>query len=145
MYIYYFINKRRFGEYKSNGLFVNELLIIMVLFYLQHAMFLRTKLPATASLNDYLEYIKSFPLNDDPSLFGMHSNADISYAQAEAYACLTTLLNTQSRELGVVTTNIEELTTQITKDMLSTISEPFDLIAMQVRYGWTYFCICIKK
>ncbi|XP_077275648.1 dynein axonemal heavy chain 1 [Temnothorax americanus] len=96
------------------------------------------QLPAAASFNDYLEYIKGFPLNDDPSLFGMHSNADISYAQAEAYACLATLLNMQPRELGVVTASVEEVTSQITKDMLSTISEPFDLTAMQARYPILY-------
>ncbi|TGZ44717.1 Dynein heavy chain 1, axonemal [Temnothorax longispinosus] len=105
---------------------------------LKHATFSCTKLPAAASFNDYLEYIKGFPLNDDPSLFGMHSNADISYAQAEAYACLATLLNMQPRELGVVTASVEEVTSQITKDMLSTISEPFDLTAMQARYPILY-------
>lgn len=95
------------------------------------------KLPA-AAFNDYLEYIKSFPLNDDPSLFGMHSNADISYAQVEAYACLTTLLNMQPRKLAtqetIATTSMEEVTSQITLDMLSTISAPFDLMTIQTRY-----------
>lgn len=73
-------------------------------------------------------------MNDDLSLFGMHSNADISYAQAKAYACLATLLNLQPRELGVAATSVEEVTTQITEDMLVTIPELFDLIAMQTRY-----------
>lgn len=92
------------------------------------------KLPAAASFNDYLKYIKGFPLNDDPSLFGMHSNADISYAQVEAYACLATLLNMEPKKLGVATTTMEEVTSQITKDMLSTIPKPFDLMAIQARY-----------
>lgn len=91
-------------------------------------------MPDAASFNDYLEYIKSFPLNDDPSLFGMHSNADINYAQAEAYACLATLLNMQPSELGVATTRVEEVTSQITEDMLSTVPKPFDLTAIQARY-----------
>jgi len=64
----------------------------------------------------------------------MHSNADISYAQAEAHACLTTLLNMQPRELDVATTSVEEVTTQITKNMLATMPESFDLIAIQARY-----------
>ncbi|XP_039313454.1 dynein heavy chain 1, axonemal [Solenopsis invicta] len=96
------------------------------------------QLPAATSFNDYLEYIKGFPLNDDPSLFGMHSNTDISYAQAEAYACLTTLLNMQPRELGVAATSVEEATTQIIKNMLSTIPKPFDLIEIQARYPLLY-------
>ncbi|KYN02640.1 Dynein heavy chain 1, axonemal [Cyphomyrmex costatus] len=96
------------------------------------------QLPAVASFNDYLEYIKGFPLNDNPSLFGMHSNADISYAQAEAYACLTTLLNMQPRELGVTVTSVEEVTTQIAKNMLAMMPESFDLITMQTRYPMSY-------
>ncbi|XP_018339413.1 PREDICTED: dynein heavy chain 1, axonemal-like isoform X2 [Trachymyrmex septentrionalis] len=96
------------------------------------------QLPAAATFKDYLEYIKDFPLNDNPSLFGMHSNADISYAQAEAHACLTTLLNMQPRELDVAATSVEEVTTQITKNMLATMPESFDLIAIQARYPMSY-------
>ncbi|XP_011704198.1 PREDICTED: dynein heavy chain 1, axonemal-like, partial [Wasmannia auropunctata] len=96
------------------------------------------QLPAAASFNDYLDYIKGFPLNVDPSLFGMHSNADISYAQAEAYTCLATLLNMQPRELGVAAASVEEVTSQITKNMLATIPGSFDLIAMQARYPLLY-------
>ncbi|XP_018365084.1 PREDICTED: dynein heavy chain 1, axonemal-like [Trachymyrmex cornetzi] len=96
------------------------------------------QLPAAATFKDYLEYIKDFPLNDNPSLFGMHSNADISYAQAEAHACLTTLLKMQPRELGVAATSVEEVTTQITKNMIATMPESFDLIAMQARYPMSY-------
>ncbi|XP_012056092.1 PREDICTED: dynein heavy chain 1, axonemal-like [Atta cephalotes] len=96
------------------------------------------RLPAAATFKDYLEYIKDLPLIDNPSLFGMHSNADISYAQAEAHACLTTLLNMQPRELDVATTSIEEVTTQITKNMLATMPESFDLIAIQARYPMSY-------
>lgn len=54
-----------------------------------------------ATFEEYIEYIKTFPLNDDPALFGMHPNADISFAQAETYACLNTLLALQPREVGI--------------------------------------------
>lgn len=73
-------------------------------------------------------------MNDNPSLFGMHSNADISYSQTETYACLSTLLSVQPKEVGIAAASIEELTAQITKDMLSSIPESFDLIAIQTRY-----------
>lgn len=35
--------------------------------------------------SDYVTYIKSLPVNDDPALFGLHSNADITFAQSETY------------------------------------------------------------
>lgn len=93
------------------------------------------KLPAAASFNDYLEYIKGLPLNDDPSLFGMHPNADITCAEAEMYTCLATLLSMQPREVGIAAASIENITIQITNDMLATIPELFDLIAMEARYN----------
>ncbi|ENN79658.1 hypothetical protein YQE_03893, partial [Dendroctonus ponderosae] len=37
------------------------------------------QLPATSMFLDYMDYIKTFPINDDPVLFGMHPNADITY------------------------------------------------------------------
>ncbi|KAG7197918.1 hypothetical protein KM043_016155 [Ampulex compressa] len=91
------------------------------------------QLPAEATLNEYIDYIRTFPLNDDPALFGMHPNADISCAQAETYACLDTLLALQPRELGTVAASADEVTTQLAKDMLSTIPESFDLWAIQRR------------
>ncbi|CAB0035010.1 unnamed protein product, partial [Trichogramma brassicae] len=51
--------------------------------------------PGNTTFLDYVNLIKSFPINDVPGLFGLHSNADISYAQAETYACLNTLLELQ--------------------------------------------------
>ncbi|XP_072745723.1 dynein axonemal heavy chain 1 [Anoplolepis gracilipes] len=96
------------------------------------------QLPAAASFNDYLEYIKGLPLNDNPSLFGMHSNADITCAQAETYTCLATLLSVQPRELGIVAASIEEITIQIINNMLATMPELFDLITMEARYPISY-------
>ncbi|RLU27111.1 hypothetical protein DMN91_000910 [Ooceraea biroi] len=130
------LERRKFGPLGFNVSyeFTNgDLAICMsqLYMYLMEYDILPFKLPATASFNNYLDYIKGFPLNDDPSLFGMHSNADISCAQAETYACLATLLSLETKEIGVAAVSIEEVTTQITNDMLATIPEQFDLIAMQ--------------
>lgn len=111
----------------------------IMLYLLYHVAFSCMKLPTTASFDDYVEYIKDLPLNDDSSLFGMHSNADINCAQAEAYACLATLSNMQSKDFGAATANVEEVTSEITNDMLAIIPELFDLIEMQMRYYCTIF------
>lgn len=39
-------------------------------------------------MEEYTQYIRSLPLNDDPSLFGLHPNANITYAVTETNACL---------------------------------------------------------
>ncbi|EFN73504.1 Dynein heavy chain 1, axonemal [Camponotus floridanus] len=96
------------------------------------------QLPVAALFDDYLEYIKGLPLNDNPSLFGMHSNADITCAQAETYICLATLLSIQPRELDIAAASSEEITIQIINDMFATMPELFDLITMQERYPISY-------
>ncbi|XP_076646459.1 dynein axonemal heavy chain 1 [Halictus rubicundus] len=96
------------------------------------------QLSETATFEEYIEYIKTFPLNDEPEMFGMHANADISCAQAETYSCLETLLALQPREVGAAAASTEEVTTQIAEDMLSEMPGTFDLVAMQTKYPVLY-------
>lgn len=93
----------------------------------------KLQLAETATFGEYIEHIKTFPLNDEPSMFGMHPNADISFAQAETYACLNTLLALQPREVGAAAASTEEVTTQLAQEMLSTMPPNFDLQAMQLK------------
>ncbi|CAK9809640.1 Dynein axonemal heavy chain 1 [Anthophora quadrimaculata] len=96
------------------------------------------KLEDTATYEEYIEYIKTFPLNDDPALFGMHANADISFAQTETYSCLNTLLTLQPREIGTAAASTEEVTSQLAEDMLNTIPPTFNLAAVQKKYPVLY-------
>lgn len=79
--------------------------------------------------------MNTLPLNDNPSMFGMHPNADISCAQGETYACIETLLALQPREVGAAASSVEEVTTQIAEDMISTMPQTFNLAVMQLRYS----------
>ncbi|KZC03876.1 Dynein heavy chain 1, axonemal [Dufourea novaeangliae] len=96
------------------------------------------QLPETATFEEYIEYIKTLPLNDEPAIFGMHPNADISCAQAETYSCLETLLALQPREVGAAAASTEEVTNQLAVDMLSDMPETFNLAALQARYPVLY-------
>ncbi|CAK9804539.1 Dynein axonemal heavy chain 1 [Anthophora plagiata] len=96
------------------------------------------QLEDTATFEEYIEYIKTFPLNDDPTLFGMHANADISFAQTETYSCLNTLLTLQPREIGTAAASTEEVTSQLAEDMLQTIPPTFSLAAVQRKYPVLY-------
>ena len=44
-------------------------------------------------IENVLEYIESLPNVDDPMIFGMHSNANISYLQQEGNNMIRTILN----------------------------------------------------
>jgi len=44
-----------------------------------------------------MAYIRSLPINDTPEIFGLHDNANITFAQNETYAMLGTLLLLQPK------------------------------------------------
>lgn len=49
------------------------------------------------TLQGYLSYIKGLPLNDMPEIFGLHDNANITFAQNETYALLGAIIQLQPR------------------------------------------------
>lgn len=52
-------------------------------------------------LQGYLSYIKGLPLNDMPEIFGLHDNANITFAQNETYTLLGTIIQLQPRSSSV--------------------------------------------
>lgn len=76
---------------------------------------------------DYLDYIKTFPINDQPELFGLHPNADITYAQSQTYSCLATLLKLQPRQVGGTAASQEEVTATSAKSILSQLPKQYNL------------------
>lgn len=44
-----------------------------------------------------MEYIKSLPINDTPEIFGLHENANITFAQNETFAALGSLVKLQPK------------------------------------------------
>ncbi|PVD20700.1 hypothetical protein C0Q70_18859 [Pomacea canaliculata] len=57
-------------------------------------------IPNVKSCQDYLDYINSLPASDTPEVFGLHSNADITYQSKTAQTVLTTILNIQPKDSG---------------------------------------------
>lgn len=76
---------------------------------------------------EYLEYIRKLPLNDEPQLFGLHSNADISCAQAYTYTCLSTLLLLQPKQVGGAAASSEDVTTNAALGILDILPKTFNL------------------
>ena len=44
-----------------------------------------------------MAYVKSLPINDTPEIFGLHENANITFAQNETFAQLEALLSLQPK------------------------------------------------
>ncbi|XP_063366022.1 dynein axonemal heavy chain 1-like [Cydia amplana] len=94
---------------------------------------------ASATIDDYTKYIRSLPLNDDPSLFGLHSNANISYAMSETAANLNTLRNLQPRDAsGEGGLSAEEKTERAAKEILSSLPPKLDLGYIAATYPVSY-------
>ena len=45
----------------------------------------------------YLDYIRTLPINDAPEIFGLHENANITYAQNETSSLLGSILLLQPK------------------------------------------------
>ncbi|KAJ3083598.1 Dynein heavy chain 6, axonemal, partial [Rhizoclosmatium hyalinum] len=53
--------------------------------------------PSDLDLNGFKAYIDSLPFSEEPSIFGMHENANISYQMQEAKRVIRTILEVQPR------------------------------------------------
>lgn len=53
--------------------------------------------PADGKIDVYRNYIESLPLNDNPQIFGLHDNANITFMAAESDRIVETILSIQPR------------------------------------------------
>jgi len=49
---------------------------------------------------DYLAYIETLPLHENPEVFGLHENANITYQQQETDNMMNTVIDIQPRVGG---------------------------------------------
>jgi len=54
----------------------------------------------TGSLEDFREFVQTFPLSEHPEVFGMHENANITFMKQESEKVLNVVLSIQPREAG---------------------------------------------
>ncbi|CAK9798189.1 Dynein axonemal heavy chain 6 [Anthophora quadrimaculata] len=54
--------------------------------------------PVYTTLQKYKDFVETFPIIDDPEIFGMHENANISYQLKEAQFIMNTILMVQPQE-----------------------------------------------
>ena len=75
-----------------------------------------------SAFSDYISYMKSLPINDKPDIFGLHDNADISYANNQTFFLLNTLLMLQPRSGGGGISR-EDVVEELAKDILAQLHE----------------------
>lgn len=84
--------------------------------------------PEGSALKTYREYIDQLPLNDDPEIFGMHNNANITFQMQETNALIYTVLDVQPRlaSSGGGMTN-DEIVYELAQSVLDKLPEVLDI------------------
>ncbi|CAH8641841.1 unnamed protein product [Heterobilharzia americana] len=88
----------------------------------------------------YLDYIRGLPINDSPEIFGLHENANITFAQNETFALLGYLLLLQPKSSTTSGSGKqrEEIVEEISRSLLTTCPRPFDLPNVVHKYPVMY-------
>uniref|UniRef100_A0A8D0F655 Dynein axonemal heavy chain 8 n=1 Tax=Strix occidentalis caurina TaxID=311401 RepID=A0A8D0F655_STROC len=90
------------------------------------------KIPVCKTLEQYFEHIQSLPATDSPKVFGLHSNADITYQSNTAADVLDTITNIQPKESGAGSGETREaIVYRLAEDMLEKL--PPDYIPHEVK------------
>jgi dynein heavy chain len=87
---------------------------------------------------EYVEYIKTFPLNPDPEAFGLHQNAEITTAISETRRMLETILLVQPRSSSTAGKSREAMIQGITQDIETRLPPLFDTEEISLRYPTQY-------
>jgi dynein heavy chain len=83
--------------------------------------------PHEGTLNEAKGYINLLPLEDDPEVFGLHSNANIAFEQKTVREFVETILMIQPRiSGGKVTKTDEEIVSDMAKEILSRLPKLLD-------------------
>ena len=69
----------------------------------------------------YLEHVQGWPINSEPEAFGLHENADITYARAETYDTLGSILMVEPKSASVGGKNKDETITDIAREVLAKV------------------------
>uniref|UniRef100_A0A8C0VX99 Dynein axonemal heavy chain 1 n=1 Tax=Cyanistes caeruleus TaxID=156563 RepID=A0A8C0VX99_CYACU len=91
-------------------------------------------------LQGYLQYVKGLPLNDSPELFGLHDNADITFAQNETFALLGAIAQLQPKTISLGGRSREEvgIVEEVSKDILAKLPEPMNVQEVIQKYPLLY-------
>jgi len=96
--------------------------------------------PGKGTYNDYLEHIKELPPVQQPEVFGMHENVNITRELAQTNLLFDSVLLTQQGGSGAGGggSNEDQMLLDITSDILGKLPKDFDLELALERYPTRY-------
>jgi len=96
------------------------------------------QLPSTAEHAAYVGYIKTLPINDTPEIFGLHDNANITFALNETGRVLSDLLKLQPRTSSTAGASREEIMERVARDVLAKVPQPTPIAEIMIKYPVLY-------
>jgi dynein heavy chain len=85
-------------------------------------------IPVAEDMEQFISAIDEIPLFTSPGVFGLHSNAEISYFTNSAKDLWLNTLMMQTSDGGATgAVNKEEYTEKVAGDILNKLPEPFDI------------------
>nr|KAJ3422321.1 Dynein heavy chain 7, axonemal [Polyrhizophydium stewartii] len=98
--------------------------------------------PAKGKYENYLEYIRSLPLNQSPEIFGIHDNGDIARQLAETRQLFESIIKTQENATGTGggsgQKTSDEILIEVSSDILARVPPAFNLEAAIKKYPVNY-------
>jgi dynein heavy chain len=94
--------------------------------------------PGEGDLQSYIDHCYSLPVHDDPQVFGLHRNAEITFALNETGQLLSTVLSLQPATAAGGAKSPEEIADELAADMLAKVPEAFDVEAAAEKYPVLY-------
>jgi len=94
--------------------------------------------PPAGKYNDYLEYLKTWPIQPHPEAFGLHENADITCAQNEVKRLFEVILSLQPRVSAGGGMKREDIIDQTAEGILEKCPSPWLMLDIQKMYPVMY-------
>ncbi|XP_066927305.1 dynein axonemal heavy chain 1-like isoform X2 [Clytia hemisphaerica] len=86
----------------------------------------------------YMDYIRHLPINDTPEIFGLHDNANITFAQNETFSLLNGILKLQPKSSSGSGRSREEIMEETARSILSKVPDPISLADVLQKYPVMY-------
>ncbi|KAJ0023239.1 hypothetical protein NQD34_003138 [Periophthalmus magnuspinnatus] len=96
------------------------------------------QIDTSPNVKGYLAYISGLPINDTPEIFGLHDNANISFAQNETFTLLATVVQLQPRASSAGGKTLEEIVEDIVTGIMEKIPPAFRVKDVMAKYPALY-------